>query len=90
MNEKPSDVLIIEELFTYVKIPRSMLCKLVREGKIPSQKVDRHWRFGKVAIDRWRENLRGKTNDNAHEWSECGCPEREDCVSERRPIVRRS
>ena len=39
MDEKPGDVLTIEELSIYLKIPKSPLYKLVREGKIPSQKV---------------------------------------------------
>ena len=53
MDEKPGGILTIEELSAYLKIPRSTLYKLVREGEIPSQKVGRHWRFRKEAIDRW-------------------------------------
>jgi len=53
MAKKPDDVLTIEELAAYLKIPKSTLYKLVREGKIPSQKVGRHWRFLKGAIDEW-------------------------------------
>ena len=53
MDEKTGDVLTIEELSIYLKIPKSTLYKLVREGKVPSQKVGRHWRFRKKAIDRW-------------------------------------
>lgn len=56
MDEKPGDVLTIEELSVYLKIPRSTLYKLVREGKIPSQKVGRHWRFRKETIDRWLDD----------------------------------
>ena len=41
MDEKPGDVLTIEELAAYLKIPKSTLYKLVREGKIPSQKIGR-------------------------------------------------
>ena len=58
MDEKPSDVLTIEELSVYLRIPRSTLYKLVREGKVPSQKVGRHWRFRKEAIDRWLDETR--------------------------------
>ena len=57
-DEKPGDVLTIEELSAYLKIPRSTLYKLVREGKIPSQKVGRHWRFRKETIDRWLDETR--------------------------------
>ncbi len=58
MVDKPGDVLTIGELAVYLKIPKSTLYKLVREGKIPSQKVGRHWRFRKRAIDRWLEETR--------------------------------
>ena len=51
--DEPGHVMTIEELSTYLKIPRSTLYKLVREGKIPSQKIGRHWRFRKETIDRW-------------------------------------
>jgi len=46
-------VLTIEELSSYLKVPKSTLYKLVREGKIPSQKVGRHLRFHREAIDEW-------------------------------------
>ncbi len=55
MDEKPSGVLTIDELAVYLKIAKSTLYKLVREGKIPSQKIGRHWRFRKGAIDHWLE-----------------------------------
>jgi excisionase family DNA binding protein len=51
-----SNVLTLEELSSYLKIPKSTVYKLVREGKIPAQKVGRHWRFRKETIDRWLEN----------------------------------
>ena len=60
MDGIPGDVLTIEELAAYLKIPKSTLYKIVREGKIPSQKVGRHWRFRKVAIDHWLEAARGQ------------------------------
>jgi len=55
MDEKSSDVLTIDELAAYLKISKSTLYKLVREGKIPSQKIGKHWRFRKSAIDQWLE-----------------------------------
>ena len=38
MDEKPSQVLTIDELAAYLKISKSTLYKLVREGKIPSRR----------------------------------------------------
>jgi len=55
MKDKLDDVLTIQELSGYLKIPKSTLYKLVREDKIPSQKIGRHWRFRKKAIDQWLE-----------------------------------
>ena len=63
MDEKPGDVLTIEELSAYLKIPKSTLYKLVREGKVPCQKIGRHWRFRKEAIDRWLEETHGDTTN---------------------------
>jgi len=56
VDEKPSEVLTIEDLAVYLKIPKSTLYKLVREGKIPSQKIGRHWRFHKETIENWLKN----------------------------------
>lgn len=67
MDEKPGDVLTIEELSIYLKIPKSTLYKLVREGKVPSQKVGRHWRFRKKAIDRWLDETRVEEPDTKGE-----------------------
>jgi len=55
MKKSTGDVLTIGELAIYLKIPKSTLYKLVREGKIPSQKIGRHWRFQKRSIERWLE-----------------------------------
>jgi len=50
---KKQEILTIEELSEYLRIPRSTLYKLCQEGRIPSQKVGRHWRFRKDTIDKW-------------------------------------
>ncbi len=50
---KTDEVMTIDELVLYLKIPKSTLYKLVREGEIPSQKIGRHLRFRKERIDRW-------------------------------------
>jgi len=53
MHESAGEVLTIDELSAYLKIPKSSLYKLVRDGAIPCQKIGRHWRFHKAAIDAW-------------------------------------
>jgi len=53
MVEQTDEVMTLEELATYLKLPKSTLYKQVQEGKIPGQKIGKQWRFGKRAIDRW-------------------------------------
>lgn len=67
MAEDLPQVLTIDEASNYLRIPLSSLYKLAQEGKIPCQKVGRHWRFRKEAIDRWldeRAQVAIKLNDN--------------------------
>ena len=53
MDGNADEILTIQELSDYLKVPVSTLYKLVREGAIPSFKVGKHWRFHMAAIDRW-------------------------------------
>jgi excisionase family DNA binding protein len=57
MNGKYEDIMTVEEAASYLRVPKSTLYKLVREGRIPSHKVGRHWRFRKAVIDRWLEEM---------------------------------
>ncbi|MAD27312.1 MAG: DNA-binding protein [Pseudomonadales bacterium] len=43
----------LDELATYLKLPKSTLYKLVQQGRVPGQKLGKQWRFGRAAIDRW-------------------------------------
>ena len=53
MAAKQDSVMTIGELSKYLKISKSTLYKLAQEGKLPSQKVGRHWRFHRDAVDAW-------------------------------------
>ena len=46
-------VLTIQELAEYLKLSLTSAYKLAQRGKIPGQKVGRHWRFHRDAIDKW-------------------------------------
>jgi len=50
MNDQ---VLTIDELSVYLKLPKSTTYKLVQEGIIPGQKVGKHWRFLKTVVDQY-------------------------------------
>lgn len=55
MAKQLDEILTIDELRDYLKVSKSTLYKLAQEGRIPGQKVGRHWRFRRQAIDRWLE-----------------------------------
>ncbi len=63
MAEPLGEVLTIEELADYLKISKSTLYKLVREGSVPCQKVGKHWRFRKEAIDLWLQERKKDVED---------------------------
>jgi len=51
---RPTDVVLtIDELAEYLKLSKSTLYHLARRGDVPGQKIGRHWRFHKAAIDTW-------------------------------------
>ena len=58
MNKHEAPVMTVEEVATYLRIPKSSIYKLAQEGKIPCQKVGKHWRFHHHAIDVWLSNSR--------------------------------
>ncbi len=53
MAKQLDTVLTIDELAKYLKLSKSTLYHLARRGDFPGQKVGRHWRFHKGAIDAW-------------------------------------
>lgn len=53
MANSNSDILTVEEAAELLKIPRSSVYKLAQEGKLPAQKVGRHWRFHRMTLLRW-------------------------------------
>jgi excisionase family DNA binding protein len=61
MAKRNDSVLTIDELSAYLKIAKSTLYKLAQEGKLPAQKVGRHWRFHRAAIDRWLGDERAES-----------------------------
>jgi excisionase family DNA binding protein len=63
MAKKAADqVMTIEDLAIYLKLSKSTLYKLAQEGKVPGQKVGKHWRFHRVAIDAWLNAGRSQRN----------------------------
>ena len=60
MIEGNSPIMTIEETAKYLKIGKSTLYKMAREGKIPAVKIANQWRFRKEDIDKWLQEIRNK------------------------------
>jgi len=43
----------ISDLAEYLQVSKSSLYKLVQQGKVPGQKVGKHWRFSRTSINKW-------------------------------------
>ena len=56
MDEQQPPVMTVDEVAAYLRIPRGSVYKLAQRGKIPGQKVGRHWRFRREAIDGWLDS----------------------------------
>ena len=46
-------IMTTKEVAKYLKLHAITICKLSKEGKIPSIRIGRVWRFDKEAIDLW-------------------------------------
>jgi excisionase family DNA binding protein len=47
------EVLTLEEVSEYLRLPIETLQCQVLQGKLPGRKIENEWRFLKVAIDDW-------------------------------------
>ena len=62
MSTDLPEIMTIGEAAQYLRISSSSLYKLAQTRRVPCQKVGRHWRFRKEALDRWLEAI--PVNDN--------------------------
>jgi excisionase family DNA binding protein len=53
MADNMPEIMTITETAQYLRISLSSLYKLAQEGKIPAQKVGKHWRFHRQTITAW-------------------------------------
>jgi len=58
-----------KELAQYLKLHEITICKYAAQGKIPTIRIGRVWRFDKEAIDRWIAGGQNKagTDDRSRE-----------------------
>lgn len=48
-----SELMTVEEIAEYMRLPQSTVYKLAQERKLPGFKVGRHWRFRREAVMQW-------------------------------------
>lgn len=53
MVRNPPEILTISEAAQYLRISLSSLYKLAQDGRIPAQKVGKHWRFHRQTLINW-------------------------------------
>ncbi len=47
------EIMTVHEAAEFLRVPLSTIYMLAQGGKIPSQKVGRHWRFNRTALANW-------------------------------------
>ena len=48
-----AQIMTTKELAEYLRLHQITICKLSKEGKIPSVRIGSRWRFDKEVIDEW-------------------------------------
>lgn len=56
MRHFREEILKVEEISRWLRIPKSTIYKLCQEGQIPGKKIGRHWRFNRNEINVWFKN----------------------------------
>ena len=58
--ERRPTIMTLDEVAKYLRVHKSTVYRMAREGAIPSTKVANQWRFKKARIDEW---LMAQEND---------------------------
>ncbi len=56
MNAILTDVLTLEEVAKYLRLPKETIERQAIQGKIPCRRIEESWRFLKKAIDHWLQS----------------------------------
>ena len=48
-----AQIMTTKELAEYLRLHQITICKLSKEGKIPSVRIGSRWRFVKEVVDEW-------------------------------------
>ncbi|MDQ1354090.1 MAG: hypothetical protein QG657_4399 [Acidobacteriota bacterium] len=50
------DVLTLDEVARYLRVPKKIIERQASQGRIPGRRIEESWRFLKKAIDHWLES----------------------------------
>lgn len=53
MEPLAAEILTVQELHRYLKIPKPTIYALAQHGRIPAAKIGKHWRFRRQDVDEW-------------------------------------
>jgi excisionase family DNA binding protein len=53
MSTVLQDVLTLEEVASYLRLPKETIERQAVQGKIPGRRIEESWRFLKKAVDDW-------------------------------------
>src|SRR5262245_48837883 len=56
-----SEVLTLEEVASYLRLPPEAIEREAVEGQIPGRRIDHRWRFLKTAVDEWLRRQDGRS-----------------------------
>lgn len=70
MDIEPPEILTINDVAQFLRIPVSSVYKLAQEGKIPAQKVGKHWRFYRPTLLKWMSQQALISNIENHDSKE--------------------
>lgn len=62
MLDPKEEILTIEEAIQFLKVGKTTLYRLARDGKVPARKISREWRFVKSQLIQWI-NEKATTNN---------------------------
>ena len=53
VEERRPTIMTLDEVAKYLRVHKSTVYRMAREGTIPSTKISNQWRFKKARIDEW-------------------------------------
>jgi excisionase family DNA binding protein len=53
MSATDGEIMTVVEVASFLRVPKSTVYKLARQGELPASKIGKHWRFLRRDIHEW-------------------------------------